>query len=155
MTKGDTIVTIALAEVGTKEFPRDTNKNKYGKWFGLDGVAWCGIFCSWVYYHAKTPLPNIGFAKGFAGCQTAVAHFKNTGEVTSDPKVGDLVFFDWNADGRYDHVGIFNGWKDKAKGLFYTIEGNTSMTNQSNGGEVMSRVRQLKPALFVHPNVLD
>ncbi|WP_159799234.1 CHAP domain-containing protein [Flavobacterium sp. MK4S-17] len=149
------VIQIALAEVGTTEVPKNSNKTKYGKWFGLNGVAWCGIFCSWVYAKAGVPLGNIGFTKGFAGCQTAVAHFKKTGEITTTPQVGDLVFFDWNKDKRHDHVGIFNGWKDKGKGEFYTVEGNTAIGNDSNGGQVMSRTRNTSVALFVHPKVLD
>lgn len=156
MTKGEKVIAIAFAEVGQKENPANTNKTKFGKWFGMDGVAWCGIFCSWVYAHAGVQLPIIGYSKGFAGCQTAVAYFKKTKEITAEPKVGDLVFFDWNADGRYDHVGIFNGWKKGLKGKeFYSIEGNTSMTNQSNGGSVMSRERKNVNVLFIHPKVLD
>jgi CHAP domain len=153
--KGQKVVDIAFAQVGYLESPKNSNKTKYGKWFGFDGVAWCGMFCSWVYDQAGVPLGNIGFSKGFAGCQTAVAHFKKTSQITKDPQVGDLVFFDWNADTRYDHVGLFNGWKDKVKGDFYTIEGNTSLSNQSNGGEVMSRTRTKSQAIFVHPKVLD
>lgn len=153
--KGQKVIDIAFKEVGVTESPKNTNKTKYGKWFGLDGVAWCGIFCSWAYAQAGLSLPKIGFTKGFAGCPTAVAHFKKFKEITKEPSLGDLVFFDWNGDGRYDHVGLFNGWKNKAKGEFYTVEGNTSLTNQSNGGEVMSRTRSIKGALFVHPKVLD
>jgi hypothetical protein len=152
--KGQTVLEIAAKEVGQLESPANTNKTKYGKWFGYDGVAWCGIFCSWVYYMAGVSLGKIGFTKGFAGCQTAVAHFKSTGETTNDPQPGDLVFFDWNADGRYDHVGLFIGWKDKGK-TFFSYEGNTSLTNQSNGGQVMKRTRNKQNVLFVHPKVLD
>lgn len=152
--KGQKVVDIAFAEVGTKESPANSNKTKFGKWFGYDGVAWCGVFCSWVYAHAGVQLPNIGFLKGFAGCQTAVAYFKKTKEVTKEPQVGDLVFYDWNADGRYDHVGIFNGWKKKDV-EFFAIEGNTSLKNDSNGGTVMSRTRKNVNVLFVHPKVLD
>lgn len=154
MTKGEKVVAIAFGEVGQKESPLNSNKTKYGKWFGFDGVAWCGIFCSWVYAHASVPLGKIGYFKGFAGCQTAVAHFKKTKEITVEPQIGDLVFFDWNGDGKHDHVGIFNGWKVKDK-EFYTIEGNTSLTNQSDGGAVMNRTRTVKNVLFVHPKVLD
>lgn len=150
-TKGQQIADLAFAEKGYTESPKNSNKTKFGKWFGFDGVAWCGMFVSWVYAQAGYVLPNIGFTKGFAGCQTAVAYFIKMKETTLEPSVGDLVFFDWNADKRYDHVGIFNGWKDKAKGIFYTIEGNTSLNNQSNGGEVMSRVRQNINVLFVNP----
>ena len=152
--RGQKIIDIACAEVGQKESPKNSNKTKYGKWFGVDGVAWCGIFCSWAYAHAGMSLGNIGYYKGFAGCQSAVAHFKKSGEITNDPQPGDLAFFDWNGDGRYDHVGLFKTWKIKNK-EFFTIEGNTSLTNQSNGGEVMLRTRSVKNVIFVHPKVLD
>ena len=60
------IVEIALKEVGYTETPKNTNKTKYGKWFGMDGLAWCGMFVSWCYDQAGQRLPNIGFSKGFA-----------------------------------------------------------------------------------------
>lgn len=147
------IIDIALAEVGQIESPKNSNKTKYGAWFLLDGVAWCGIFVSWCYHHAGYPLGNIGFSKGFAGCQTAVAHFKKTKRITSAPMPGDIVFFDWNGDGRYDHTGLFVKKLDDF--TFETIEGNTSLTNQSNGGQVMKRKRKYSGALFVHPECLD
>ena len=157
MTKGQEIANLAFKEVGTVESPKNSNKTKYGKWFGFDGVAWCAIFVSWCYDRSGVPLGNIGYRKGFAGVQSGVAHFKKTGEIVDaeNAKVGDIVMFDWNGDKRFDHTGIFNGWKDKAKGIMYTIEGNTSLTNQSNGGQVMSRERNKKGVVFVHPKVLD
>jgi len=150
------IVEIALKEVGYTETPKNSNKTKYGKWFGFDAVAWCGMFVSWCYDQAGQRLPKIGFTKGFAGCQTAVAYFKKNGQITDNPQPGDIVFFDWNADGRYDHTGIFQHWIVQGKS-FKTIEGNTSLTNQSNGGSVMNRTRNYfeKNILFVHPKVLD
>lgn len=147
------IIEIAEKEIGYKENPINSNLTKYGKWFGFDGVAWCAMFVSWVYYNAGFPLGNIGFKKGFAGCQTAVSHFKKTKEITLTPIEGDIVFFDWNGDGRYDHTGLFVKWINN--NLFETIEGNTSSNNQSNGGEVMRRNRTNKNVIFVHPKVCD
>ena len=151
------IIDIAMAEVGYFENPPNSNLTKYGKWFGLDGLPWCGMFVSWVYFMAGKPLGNIGFLKGFAGCQTAVAHFKKAGRIVTDPKEGDLVFFDWNTDGRFDHVGIFVRWVSETH--FESIEGNTSRGNQSNGGQVMLRDRnhvflrgrKNQICIFVHP----
>jgi hypothetical protein len=122
---------------------------------GMMGVPWCGIFASFCYYMAGKRLGNIGYLKGFAGCQTAVAHFRKTGEVTNAPVSGDLVFFDWQNDGKFDHVGIFDKWKDDS-GYFLIIEGNTAIGNDSNGGEVMYRIRAINKdytVLFVHPKV--
>lgn len=154
-TKGQKVANFAFKEVGVVESPPNTNKTKYGEWFGVNCCAWCAAFVSYCYAHAGFPLPNIGFKKGMLGCQTAVAHFKKTGETTTEPTVGDICFFDWNGDGRFDHTGIFNGWKDKIAGIMYTIEGNTAVGNDSNGGKVMSRERNRKGVLFVHPKVLD
>lgn len=147
------IIDTAKKEIGVSEFPVNSNKTKYGKWFGFDGVAWCGIFVSWCYAQAGKPLGNIGFKKGFAGCQSAVAHFTATGEITTTPVPGDIVFFDWNGDGRYDHTGIFFEHEDQYR--FWSIEGNTAIGNNSNGGKVMKRNRDYKNVVFVHPKVLD
>lgn len=143
------IVAIAEKEIGYTETPANSNKTKFGKWFGLPNLPWCGMFVSWCYDKAGFPLGNVGFSKGFAGCQTAVAHYKKKNKVTTKPVQGDIVFFDWNGDGRFDHTGIFV--KDIDGKSFETIEGNTSLTNQSNGGQVMRRKRKYVNVLFVHP----
>ena len=146
------IIEIAKAEIGYTESPPNSNQTIYGKWFGFDGVPWCGMFVSWVFNKALQPLGNIGFIKGFAGCQTAVAYFIKNKKVTPTPSPGCIVFFDWNLDGRYDHTGIFVRQIDKDH--FETIEGNTSLVNQSNGGQVMLRRRKYnKTVLFVNPNL--
>lgn len=142
------IVEIAIKEIGQVEVPTNSNKTKYGKWFGFDGVAWCGMFVSWCYSAAGYPLPNIGFSKGFAGCQTAVAYFKKNNKITTKPISGDIVFFDWDKDGRYDHTGIFVKWLNDNE--FETIEGNTAVGNDSNGGQVMRRKRNKSVAIFAH-----
>lgn len=151
------IIKIAEREIGVTEHPKDSNNTKYNKWFGLPSLPWCGMFVSWCYDKAGFPLGKIGFLKGFAGCQTAVAHFKKTGEITKSPVPGDIVFFDWNGDGRYDHVGLFEKWIEvpNQPKMFQTIEGNTSLHNDSNGGNVMRRKRNTKGVIFVHPKVLD
>jgi cell wall-associated NlpC family hydrolase len=142
------IIRIAEKEIGQCEKPLNSNKTKYGKWFGYDGVAWCGMFVSWCYAQAGFQLPKIGFSKGYAGCQTAVAYFKKNGLITNTPVEGDIVFYDWNADGRYDHTGIFVKWINN--NTFEAIEGNTAVGNDSNGGNVMQRVRNKKAAIFVN-----
>ena len=60
---------------------------------------------------------------------------------------------DWQGDGKFDHVGLFV--KDNGNGMFQTIEGNTSFGNDSNGGEVMSRERKYKHAIFVRPFAIE
>lgn len=152
MSLRENIVAIAAAEIGYSETPPNSNKTKFGKWFGLDGLAWCGMFVSWVYDRAGAPLGRIGYLRGFAGCQTAVAHFRKNGQLVTDPLPGDIVFFDFNGDGRHDHTGIYV--KKLSATTFECIEGNTSLTNQSNGGTVMRRKRKLQNVLFARPKML-
>jgi len=146
------IIKVAEGEIGYKEYPPNSNKTKYGEWFGLDGLPWCGIFVSWVYDQSGYPLGNIGYTKGFAGVYTALQYFKKKKWITDDPVPGDIVFFDWQGDGKFDHVGIYQEQRDDY--TFYSIEGNTSMNNQSNGGEVMLRIRKYKNTIFVHPEIV-
>lgn len=141
------ILEIAKKEIGYIEQPG--NKTKYGQWFGLNGVAWCAIFVSWVYAKAGKPLGKIGWSNGFAGCQYGHEYWKKKGKLVNDPQPGDIVLFDFNGDGRFDHTGIFVRWL--ANDRFESIEGNTSLKNQTNGGEVMLRVRNKKIAVFVRP----
>jgi hypothetical protein len=143
---GSKIVAVAEAEIGQGETPINSNRTKYGRWFGLDGVPWCGVFVSWCCAKAGAPLPALGYSKGFAGCQTAVARLRKLGLMTDDPQPGDLVFFDWNRDGRHDHTGIFV--KRLPRNKFESIEGNTSFVNDSNGGTVMRRTRDFSTAIF-------
>lgn len=140
------VVKVALQEVGYIE--SEGNKTKYGRWFGLNGVPWCGIFVSWCYAMAGVKLPNIGFKRGFAGCQTAVEYFSDKKMIAQNPVAGDIVFYDWNGDGRCDHTGIYLKREDDK--TFSAIEGNTSIANQSNGGSVMVRNRKYRNCIFIH-----
>lgn len=155
------ITDIARAEIGTKESPPNSNNVKYNTWFYDHPVqgpsfAWCGTFVSWVYASAGFPLGNIGYIRGYAGCDTALNHFRASGEIVSREQVkeGDIILFDWNGDGRCDHTGIF--LRDLGNGTFESIEGNTSVGNDSDGGEVMIRQRSYGAVkAFIHPKILN
>ena len=157
------IIDIARIEVGTTEMPANSNCVKYNDWlYGkpVRGInyPWCGAFVSWVFYHAGFPLGTIDYLRGFAGCPYAVANIHKWGSFVPKQfvKPGDVVFFDWDGNSRWDHTGIFIRWLDFEKGIFETIEGNTAIGNDSNGGTVMIRKRMYSHGmvLFVHPNVL-
>jgi peptidoglycan hydrolase-like protein with peptidoglycan-binding domain len=152
----NTIIEIAASQVGIKENPPNSNKNPYGKWYGLDGFAWCAMFVSWVYDKAGNPLGHIDDDKGYRSCQSAYNHFVSTGETTRNPEKGDIVLFDWTNDGKCDHTGIFNEWLDAAKTKFSSFEGNTAKGNDSDGGQVMFRDDRKAASVkaFVKPKVL-
>lgn len=149
------IINTAAAENGTKESPSNSNKTKYGKWYGLDGEKWCAIFVSFVYHHAGHPLEAIDRPKGYQSCQSGFNFWKKNNRIIKNPQPGDIVLYDWSGDGLCDHTGIFAKWVDIAKTKFEAWEGNTAQENDSDGGEVM--LRQRKRALvkaFVTPIAL-
>lgn len=138
------IIDIATSKIGVTENPAGSNHSEFGEWFGLQGVPWCGIFCSYCYAHAGHQLKG-DYSKGFASVPWAWQHYQKT----TSPEMADLVIFDWDkgkkpeTEWSGDHVGLFVEWIDKKAGTFYTIEGNTSIGNQSNGGAVMKRQRNM------------
>lgn len=149
------LIEIAEKEIGVSEQPPQSNKVKYNTWFygkEVSGAnfAWCGAFVSWVYAQAGMPLGTIDYLKGFAGCPYAVKNVAKWGKLVDKPESGDVVFFDWDKNGRHDHTGIFV--KDLGNGYFEAIEGNTAIGNDSNGGSVMRRKRAYSLAIFVRPN---
>jgi Putative peptidoglycan binding domain/CHAP domain len=133
------VLEIARQELGYK--PGKDKKSKYGVWYGFPGfetAPWCGMFVSWCFDKAGLTLPPIQSAKGFAYCPFAVRWFKDNQQFHKHPRIGDIVFFDWGKDGTADHVGLV---EEVYPTYIKTIEGNTSIANQSNGGMVMRRTR--------------
>ena len=154
----DNILETARDEVGAKESPANSNNVKYNTWLYEKEVSgpeypWCGAFVSWVYFMAGFPLGTIDYRKGFAGCPYAVNKVFKWGQIVPRIEIrpGDIVFFDWDGNDTWDHTGIFI--RDLGNNIFETIEGNTALGNDSNGGEVMLRQRRYSVALFVRPNV--
>ncbi len=146
------IINIALKEVKYKENPPNSNNTKYGLWMGLNNVPWCGEFVSWCYNEAKHPLGTVDYLKGIVGVPFALSFYRRKDKITKTPHMADLVIYDWDNNKSPDHIGLFYKWLDEKKGIFQAIEGNTSLGNQSNGGEVMLRERFIKHVqVFVDP----
>jgi hypothetical protein len=100
------------------------------------------MFCTWCF---ETSGNSPAFVKGsrYAYVPYVVGDARdarNGLKTTDDPIPGDLVCYDWERNGEYDHIGIFEKWVMGASD-FQAIEGNTSTSNNSNGGEVMRRSR--------------
>jgi uncharacterized Zn-binding protein involved in type VI secretion len=137
-TTAEKVLAVARKERGTVEAP--VNRQKYGAWYGDNGVFWCAQFVSWCFAHAGMPLIH------YEGCSDGAAHFQNgawgTWHGASHAEPGDIVFFDFPGEARYDHTGIVV--QDHGSYLT-TIEGNTSPPggsgSQSNGGGVYQKTR--------------
>jgi hypothetical protein len=144
----------AIAQLGVKESPAESNLQRFGDWYGENGVPWCAIFATWAYELGAQDVgksapsfwtinQGAGSADRYDYVPYIVSDARNARfglSVTNSPIPGDLVCFDWQWNGEYDHVGLFEKWADD-RGGFLSVEGNTSLSNDSNGGEVMRRSR--------------
>lgn len=130
----------AVTQIGWTEKPAGSNLQKYGAWYGMNGVPWCAIFVSWCYHFAGSTSFNPKLGR-WAYCPFVVSDARagrNGLSITTSPRRGDLVLYDWDDDGIADHIGLFDYWIDEKAGTFASIEGNTSPTNASNGGMVVN-----------------
>jgi hypothetical protein len=133
----------ATGELGYVE--RDDGGSKYADWYGagMQGGPWCAMFCTWAFEtNPEGQSPSFTKGKTYAYVPYVVGDARanrNGLSTIDDPVAGDLVAYDWNWNGEYDHIGVFEAWQDD--GQFTAIEGNTSTSNQSNGGQVMRRSR--------------
>ncbi|MBQ1241838.1 MAG: CHAP domain-containing protein [Oscillospiraceae bacterium] len=150
MTLGDRVLVIASSQVGYHESAG--HRNKYGAWYGLDGVAWCMEFVQWCYHEAGADLPF-----KTASCGELLRWYrKNQPEcVSATPVPGSIVIFDFPRTAYdTDHTGIFEGM---GRETITTVDGNTSNGNDSNGGWVERRTRALSYAnpVFIVPRGID
>lgn len=127
------MVSIALTQVG------NTGGLIYWKWYGFNSrVEWCAIFVSYIAEQAG--YISAGIIPKFASCDTqgvtwfkAVGQWKDKGFI---PKAGDIIFFDWEQDGKADHVGIVEKVENN---VVYTIEGNSNDECRINNYGVNSK----------------
>jgi hypothetical protein len=128
VSKRQQVIDIARSQIGIRE--GSNNYTKYGVWYGnyvhssiYQHAAWCAMFVSWCgnqaglssdvfYYHAY--------------CPSGVSWYQSKGRWQWKgyvPKMGDIVYYDWNGDRVVDHVGLVESYSN---GNITTIEGNYS-----------------------------
>jgi hypothetical protein len=145
----------AAGWVGYKESPAGSNRTTFGAWYGYDGQPWCAMFQTYVWEVEAGGSQTFSRGSRYAYVPYIVSDggaARNGLTITSSPKPGDLVCYDWERDGTFDHVGIFESGN---AGAWTAIEGNTSTSNQSNGGAVMRRDRSSQQASVVFVRVAE
>ena len=110
------VVDLALSQVG------NVGGQPYWSWYGFSSrVEWCACFVSWCMF-------NNGHGEvRYSHCQTGgVPYFQSQGRWANggftDLVAGDVIFFDWNGDGKAQHTGIVIGTDGTE---VYTVEGNS------------------------------
>ncbi len=128
------LVSAAVKYLGTIEDPPDSNLISFNDWyFGKTGMAvpWCGVFVTKVISDAGMMGSTWGslntarksVAEGVRNYHTLAK--RQSRWITSGYKRGDIVLFDWQSNGDYDHIGIIERVSADGKTIT-TIEGNTS-----------------------------
>jgi CHAP domain len=144
---GELALAEAVRHLGVHESPPGSNRTPFGRWFGVDGVPWCAIFMSYCFAHSSGVVLCRGwrgagvYPLGVAYVPTLESWLRATGlwlGAKQQRRPGDLVIFDWDG-GTPDHVGILERPLDR--GRYATVEGNTGVGNDSDGGAVMRRDR--------------
>lgn len=128
MSEVTTTLNEARSHLGMHGRPNSATRwyaDRHGREY-LD-ASWCDEYVSWVG-------SRVGLGKKigeFAYCPSHVNWFKAKGLWGRSPRVGAVVFFDWDRDKVADHIGFVEAvYRDK----IVTIEGNT-------GDAVRRRVR--------------
>lgn len=142
------IIDRAKNEIGVHESPPNSNNVKYNTWFyghPVSGSAypWCAVFISWLFKAEQ------GLCKKTASCVDMLDWFEKRGQIVKNPQAGDIVFFKFSTNNRRtNHVGLV---VSVGGNTINTIEGNTSVSNQSNGGMVMQRNRYSNIVAYARP----
>lgn len=151
------VVEIGLKYVGVKESPANSNNvvfntDYYGRevYDGLWGTyfPWCVTYI-WDIFRLAGASKLFYDGDKTASCPTVDGWARNRGLTVdkSKAKYGDLVLFDWDSDNSPDHIGFI--LENYGNGSYKTLEGNTAVGNDSNGGEVMIRTRYSSSILRV------
>lgn len=145
MTTALKVLELNKKEVGTVESPPKSNKQKYGKDLGQNGVFWCALYVTWIFMKAglKIPKINYSYVPDWANWFKKMGRFYDS---SITPKPGDVVFFAFTLTGIAkkwtEHIGFVVEVLKDGKILCY--EGNTSPENhgsQDNGGGVYLKKR--------------
>lgn len=146
MAKARDVINEAVKHIGYTE--TGNNHTMFGKWYGMDGAAWCAMFVSYCMNKAGAGalIKGAQTAKGSAQVSAFVRHAQKHKwqKITpANATTGDIVIFDFPGGYETDHVGFIRKPSDKKTHTIYTIEGNTSSGagSQSNGGGVYKRSR--------------
>ena len=147
MATAEKVLNIARGEIGTKESPANSNRTKYGKWYGLDGQPWCMMFVQWCFHTAHMALTC-----KTASCSTLLTWYQRNrpGSIHKTPQRGDIIIYNFGHTGIVESVG---------SGTITAIEGNTSpgtAGSQSNGGMVCRRTRKTSlVTAYIRPDYDD
>lgn len=150
MNQFERLMHILKAQVGNKESPANSNCVSYNMWYyGKDVRApWCMAFVMYCF-----DMAGINLGVKTASCGELMRFSKTVNSWCTDQNlytIGDIVLFDFTGKRKTPtHCGVIIGFQN---GKVLTIEGNTGVGDDANGGKVMERERSYNHIVGVmHP----
>lgn len=135
----------AISFLGVKESPANSNNVKfntdyYGKQVSGSAYPWCCTYV-WDVFRLANASQLFYDGKKTAYCPTVEAWGKQNKLIVDKDKgeYGDIPLFDFSGKGVAGHIGFIVC--KNPDGTYKTIEGNTAVGNDANGGCVMYRNR--------------
>ena len=135
----------AISFLGVKESPANSNNVKfntdyYGKQVSGSAYPWCCAYV-WDVFRLAGASQLFYDGKKTAYCPTVEAWGKQNKLIVDKDKgeYGDIPLFDFSGKGVASHIGFIVC--KNPDGTYKTIEGNTAVGNDANGGCVMYRNR--------------
>lgn len=137
------VIVLAKSQIGTTEYPPDSNNVVYNTaYYGHEvsgsSYPWCAVFVWWVFAQFTPCL-----VKKTASCMDMAQWFKDNGQWIEPGQQlpGDVAFYKFDTNSRWtNHTGIVVdvlGAND-----INAVEGNTSEKgSQDNGGAVLLKHR--------------
>lgn len=155
MATAKQIIDKARRYIGTKESPAYSNNvifntDYYGHPVSGSDYPWCVTFV-WDIFRMCDASELFYDGRKTAYCPAVLSWGRENGLIVTDGREGDLILFDWDNTNPNDadHIGFIAGRGDD--GYYITIEGNTAIGNDSNGGEVMERRRSTGIRAIIRP----
>ena len=147
------VIDTARRYLGVRESPPHSNNVLfntvyYGRPVSGSAFPWCAVFVWYVFREAG--LSHLYFGgERTAHCNTLLTFARRHGLFHASGFLpGDLALFDWSGRrSNAQHIGIITEVRPTS---VVTIEGNTAVGNDSDGGEVMERVRNLPLIIGVY-----
>lgn len=176
MTAIEKVIQVAKNEIGYLEKATNSNLDShtgnagYNNWtkyardlaqLGVyngnkNGYHWCDVFVDWCFIKAFglemgmkllcQPMGGLG-----AGCEFSMKYYKAKGQLKTEPKPGDQIFFSNDGWATSYHTGLVIDVRD---GRVYTIEGNTSAASGvvANGGGVAPKSYPISYGRYGRPD---
>lgn len=135
----------AISYLNTKESPANSNNvifntDYYGRKVSGSAYQWCCTYV-WDIFRLANASSLFYDGKKTAYCPT-VESWGKSNKLTVDKskgQFGDIALFDFYGKGISCHIGFIV--RKNSDGTYKTVEGNTAVGNDDNGGCVMYRTR--------------